>query len=109
MKDEDKAKEQLIAELLELRQQIVERENLQKRLALKIGEILVEIGFLTRLQLERSLKRQEAEMVSEMLDSKRRRLGEILIESGMITEEELQKGLAEQRRRASLKSQQERC
>ena len=106
MRDEDKTRSQLIDELVELRMQITElgaseseREGLKESRELKIGEILMEMGFLTRLQLEVSLKKQKAERVSYMLDARRKRLGEVLVETGTITEEQLQDALAEQRRK----------
>ncbi len=106
MRDEDKAKEQLIAELVELRQWVVdfeaseaERKQLEEQRAVKIGEILIEMGFLTDVQLKKSLKKQEAEIFDQMLSSKRRRLGEIMVEAGIISEEQLQTGLEEQKRR----------
>lgn len=105
MKDEDKTKEQLIDELVELRRRTEESEaseskrtGLGENQSVKIGEILVEMGHLTALQLERSLKKQEAQMLSKMLSHRHKRLGEILLESGIITEAELDSGLAEQQR-----------
>jgi hypothetical protein len=106
MQDEDKTKEQLIAELAEMRQQVAafekleaQRKRLEEKRAVKIGEILIEMGFLTQLQLEKSLKKQETEIFGQMLNSNRRRLGDIMVESGIISEEQLQAGLEEQQRR----------
>ena len=106
MGDEDKTQKQLMDELAELRQRVAKyeeletkRKQLEEKRAVKIGEILIEMGFLTELQLKRSLKEQEAEMIGQMLNSKRRLLGEIMVESGIITDEQLQSALKEQRRR----------
>jgi mevalonate kinase len=106
MMDEDKTKEQLIAELVELRKRVAElemaeaeRAGLKEKSSMRIGEILMEMGYLTKLQLERTLRKQEAEALSHMLNSKQKRLGEILVDSGIITVEQLQTGLAEQKRR----------
>jgi hypothetical protein len=106
MRDEDKTKEQLIDELVKLRRRVAELEASERKQktekggsGVKIGEILMEMGYLTRLQLERSLRKQEAKVISHMLNSKHQRLGEIMLESGIITEEQLTNGLAEQGRR----------
>ena len=106
MKDEDKTKGQLIAELVESRRRIVALEELEsqrKRLeegrALKIGEILMEMSCLTRLQLVRYLKKQKEEMDSYRYEHRQKRLGEILLEASIVTEEELHSALSEQQRR----------
>lgn len=113
MKDEDKTREQLIDELVELRRRVAEleaseaeRKRLRKGQAVKIGEILMEMGCLTRLQLERSLEKQkEAEMLTHMLEHRHKRLGEILVETGIITEEQLNRALAEQTARTHHRSE----
>ena len=113
MKDEEKTREQLMDELVELRRRIAEleaseaeRKRLQKGRSVKIGEILMEMGFLTKLQLDRSLKKQkEAEMLTHMLERKQRRLGKILVESGIVTEEQLHNALAEQQIRVRHRSE----
>jgi mevalonate kinase len=104
MRDEDKTKEQLVEELAELRQQIAElreveatRKQVEKERGTKIGEILIEMGYLTELQLERFLKKQkESEMLSQMIDRRHKLLGEIILEAGIITEQELRRALSEQ-------------
>lgn len=104
MRDEDKTKEQLVEELAELRRQIAEfreveatRKQVEKERGTKIGEILIEMGYLTELQLERFLKKQkESEMLSQMIDRRHKLLGEIILEAGIITEEELRRALSEQ-------------
>ena len=63
---------------------------------LEIGEILIEMGFLTRIQLERAIQKQRE---LHLLNFEHKLLGEILIELGMITEEQLRNSLAEQRMR----------
>jgi CRP-like cAMP-binding protein len=69
--------------------------------ALKVGEILVEMGCLTKLQLERSLQKQKE---IHLLEQKHKLLGEIMIESGLITSEQLSNALAEQRMRLRFQS-----
>jgi CRP-like cAMP-binding protein len=64
--------------------------------ALKIGEILVEMGYVTRIQLARSLQMQEE---IRKLESGQKLLGEIMVESSIITEEQLRGALAEQQMR----------
>ena len=109
MQHEGKTKNQIIEELMdelaELRRQIIElkasgaeHRQLEKQRGLKIGEVLVKMGYVTDLQLQRYLRRQKAEMLSHLLDYKQRRIGQILVESGIITEEQLQGALAEQRK-----------
>ena len=77
MRDEDRTKEQLIDELVELRRRNAELEDrtgqligesaeLRRRIAeseereqpLRTGEILVKMGYVTRQQLEETLKKQ---------------------------------------------------
>ena len=69
-----------------------ENEKTEKMPNLKIGEILIEIGCLTRLQLEQALQMQEGGF-------RHLRLGEIMVRTGVVTEEELSAGLVEQQRR----------
>lgn len=106
MRHEDKTKEQLISELVELRKRIAELEESEaqhKRLeegrALKIGEILMEMGCLTKLQLVGYLKRQREDMLNYRNEHRWKRLGEILIEAGVITEEQLHDALSKQQTR----------
>jgi hypothetical protein len=95
MKDEGKTKEQLITELVELRRRVAEfeaeRKRVEERRPPKIGEILMEMGYVTKLQLEICLQRQR--------EIEGRLLGEIMVESGIITSEQLLRGLAEQLKR----------
>lgn len=60
---------------------------------LKIGEILVEMGCLTKSQLERSLQKQKE---AHMLDRRHKLLGEMMVEAGIITEDQLRSALIEQ-------------
>ena len=107
MKDRNKTKEQLIDELVELRRRVAEfeaseaeRRRLGQKQGVKIGEILMEMGYLTKLQLNTSLRKQkEAEMLVYMLEHKHKRLGEIMVESGIITKEQLHSALEEQQAR----------
>ena len=69
--------------------------------ALKVGEILVEMGCSTKMQLERSLQKQKE---IHLLEQKHKLLGEIMIESGLITAQQLSNALAEQRMRLRYQS-----
>jgi hypothetical protein len=95
MQDEDKTKGQLMDELMELRRQVAElkasrhmRERLGIQRGSRLGEILMEMDYVTASQLERSLARQE-----EVDVPNRRRIGEIMLESDIITEEEMHSAL----------------
>jgi mevalonate kinase len=103
MRDEEKTREQLIAELVELRQRVAEfeaeREELREQQPPKIGEILMEMGYVTMTQLEICLQRQKE--ASEP-GGRQRLLGEIMVECGVITAEQLLRGLAEQLKRLKL-------
>jgi CRP-like cAMP-binding protein len=105
MRDEDKTKQQLIDELMELRQRVEKFESLETGRGLRIGEILMEMGCLTRLQLVRYLQKQKEEMENYTREHRQKRLGEVLLESGIITEEDLHKALAEQQRRKRQEAQ----
>jgi CRP-like cAMP-binding protein len=63
---------------------------------LKIGEILMEMGSLTKPQLDRTLQKQKE---IHLLEHRHKLLGEIMVESGLITQEQLRDALAEQRMR----------
>lgn len=96
MKDEDKTKRQLIDELVELRREAAEFEEseIDYMLGVRIGEILIEMGFITSSQLQRALtKQKEADIL------KHKQLGEIMVESGLITRQERDSALVEQQRR----------
>jgi len=67
-----------------------------ERRALRIGEILEEMGYLTRIQLARSLQRQQEIHQS---GHEQKLLGEVMVESGIITDEQLRSALAEQQMR----------
>jgi len=69
--------------------------------ALKVGEILVEMGYSTKMQLERSLQKQKE---IHLLEQKHKLLGEIMMESGLIASRQLSKALAEQRMRLRYQS-----
>jgi hypothetical protein len=103
MRDEDKTREQLMGEVAELRRQVAElkaakaeRKGSQERRAVKIGEILIEMDYLTRSQLERSLQEQAE---ADKLGHKHKPLGAILVKSGIITDEQLRLGIKEQLKR----------
>jgi CRP-like cAMP-binding protein len=63
---------------------------------LKIGEMLVEMEYMTPVQLDRLLQKQK-EM--HMLERKHKLIGEMIVESGMITDKQLHEALTEQRLR----------
>lgn len=98
MRDEDKTKEQLIYELVGLRQQAAQLEKAkvleadQKRVGrqrgLRIGEILVNMGYVTSSQLDRYIQKQKE---SEM--HRHKQLGEIMVESGVISKEDMHSAL----------------
>jgi hypothetical protein len=88
MKDEDKMKEQLIAELAGSRRRVAKLEDYQQ--PLKAGEILVKMGYATNQQVQEALKTQEE--LSRL--GQMQKLLTIMMESGSITEEQLQSVLA---------------
>lgn len=101
---EGKTKKQLMAELVELRRQLTdseverkrleasmaERKRMEEKRSLKIGEILVEMGYLTLSQLQRALQKQEE---VDVLGQKHKMIGVVLLESGIITLGQLQAAL----------------
>ena len=96
MRDEDKAKEELIAELVQLRRQNTElRDRVAEleRSGVKIGQVLLDIGCITPSQLQMGLQAQKEEVHSH------KRLGEIMVEGGFITKEERDSALKIQRMR----------
>jgi hypothetical protein len=62
----------------------------------KLGEILIEMGYLTPSQLDRCLQKQKE---IHIFDYMHKLLGEIIVEFGLITEEQLRQALAEQKMR----------
>jgi len=62
----------------------------------RLGEILIEIGFLTQTQLDRCLQKQK-EM--HIFNYEHKLLGEIITEMGFISEEQLRNALGEQKMR----------
>ena len=60
----------------------------------KIGEILLNMGYLTPSQLDRCLQKQKE---IHIFDYKHKLFGEIVLELGFITEEQLRQALAEQK------------
>lgn len=83
---------QLRREVAELQQRIVEleaeRNRAKDRRLPRIGEILIDMGYATRMQLEVCLIKQQ--------QTKGKLLGEIMVESGVITTDQLLQALAEQ-------------
>ncbi len=103
MRDKSKTKQQLIDELVTLRRQVAgiriqedERRRPKQRRSVRVGEVLIEMGHVTREQLEDALRKQkEADMRGESHVP----VGSILAASGVVTRQQLQMALAEQRRR----------
>lgn len=62
----------------------------------KLGEILIEMGYMTQWQLDRCLQRQKE---IHIFDYKHKLLGEIIVEAGFITDEQLRQALSEQKMR----------
>lgn len=85
----------LITRINDFNNSIINGLILEKR-SLSIGEILIEMGFLTNSQLERALQKQKEK---HLLSLEHKLLGEIMMEMGMITEAQLRNGLAEQQMR----------
>ena len=65
-----------------------------EKLPLKLGELLIDMGYLTPPQLDRCLQKQKE---IHIFDYKHKLLGEIIVELGLITEEQLRQALAEQK------------
>lgn len=63
---------------------------------IKLGEILIELGYLTPSQLDKCLQKQKE---IHIFDYKHKLLGEVIVEIGLITEEQLCEALAEQKMR----------
>ncbi len=82
----------IISEQHNLQKQVIENaiENARKRgkasARMKIGEILIEAGLVTKEQVEIALSKQDAD--------KKKKIGKLLIEEGLITEDQLLKALA---------------
>ena len=83
----------LIAKVYEFGDGFMENAFPEMR-ALKIGEILMEMGCLAKPPLERSLRKQKE---THLLEYRHKLLGEIMVESSLITQEQLSDALAEQR------------
>jgi hypothetical protein len=103
LRDKYKTKRQLIEELDDLRRQVAELKKAQenergrpKRRPVRVGEILIEMGFLTQEQLEMALQKQRE---ADMRGDSHIPVGSILAASGIIARHHLQMALAEQRRR----------
>lgn len=103
MNNEEKTKEQLLEEIEMLNHRVkdlelseAEKRQLRENQSFRIGSILIEMGYLTQLQLDRALQKQH-EINKSSKDYKT--LGDVMVESGIITSEELHEGLAEQLKR----------
>ena len=65
-----------------------------EKLPLKLGELLIDMGYLTPPQLDRCLQKQKE---IHIFDYKHKLFGEIVLELGFIIEEQLRQALAEQK------------
>jgi response regulator RpfG family c-di-GMP phosphodiesterase len=97
----DRTEKRFIAELARLarlRRWISDFEGSELDFAqvMRIGEILIGMGYLTFSQLGRALQEQKEEGVAGI-----KRLGQIMVEAGLITEEELNEALEDQQERLS--------
>jgi CRP-like cAMP-binding protein len=72
------------------------QEIFPEKRATKLGEILIEMGYITPSQLDRCLQKQKE---IHIFNYKHKLIGEIIIEMGMITENELKMALSEQKMR----------
>ena len=106
--DQDKTKSELIDELAGLRRQVGElktlvsrrnlsEEQMQERQVPRIGEILMEKGYVTDAQLEVCLQKRK--------EAKDKLLGEIMVETGIINTEQLLDALAQQLKMVSFSLQ----
>lgn len=92
MRDQDKTQEQLIDELAALRRRNAELEalvsdfKLVQEKPLMVGEILIEMGHLTRSQMEQALEKQKE---SNETGQRRMRLASVLVELGLVTGEQM--------------------
>jgi hypothetical protein len=94
---------ELRRELMELRSQVAEMKKsglqvapVDNRKTVRVGEILIEMGYLTELQLGRALKEQKE---ADMRGDSHLPVGKILAQKGVITQEQLEIALSEQRKR----------
>lgn len=69
---------------------------LPEKQPVKVGEILIEMDCLTKLQLERAIQKQKE---AHMLEYRHKLLGEIMVECEIVTDEQLRSALTEQRMR----------
>lgn len=98
VKDEDKTKQQLIDELVQLRKRIAELEELHaaREQAVRIGEILIEMGYVTSPQLEEALRKQKD--LAEQGQSPMR-LASVMIKLGFINTDQMSDALSLQEER----------
>jgi len=89
----DSALKHLISKVYVFSESLMQDLYYEKQLT-KLGEILIEMSYLTQSQLDRCLQKQKE---IHIFDYKHKLLGEIIVESGFITEEQLRQALAEQR------------
>lgn len=94
--EQEKLRSKKVGEII-AEEQGVKTENLEKAIKqasdstpqskkLRVGDLLIDAGLVTREQVETALDRQD--------DGKKKRIGELLIENGLITEEQLLEALS---------------
>ncbi len=101
MHNTDLALENILSKVHNFNERLIQDVFPEKR-PLKIGEILIELGYITPSQLDRCLQKQKE---IHIFDYKHKLLGEIMIDIGIITEEQLREALAEQKIRLRNRSE----
>lgn len=101
MHNTDLALKNILSKVHNFNERLIQEVFPEKK-PLKIGEILIELGYLTPSQLDRCLQKQKE---IHIFDYKHKLLGEIMIDLGIITEEQLRSALAEQKMRLRSRSE----
>ncbi len=93
LNNSDNTLTELITKIQSFSEKFISEIYREKR-SLKIGEIMIEMGYITNSQLERAILKQKE---IHIFGYKHKLLGEILVELGFITEDQLRGALMEQR------------
>ncbi len=93
LNNSDNTLTELITKIQSFSEKFISEIHREKR-SLKIGEIMIEMGYITNSQLERAVLKQKE---THIFGYKHKLLGEILVELGFITEDQLRSALIEQR------------
>ncbi len=93
MHDTDNVLKNLLSRMHGFSDDVMQNVFPEKR-PIRLGEILIETGFLTQTQLDRCLQKQK-EM--HIFNYEHKLLGEIMTKMGFITEEQLRNALGEQK------------